>query len=155
MADTSLDDDVRSLYHQLVEAWNRRDASAMASLFSAHGNMIGFDGSMANGTAHIKAHLEPIFASHPTPAFIAKVREVRELGAGTALLRAIAGMVPPRRSDISPRFNAVQSMVAAKESGSPWRIELFQNTPAALDGRPDLKEKMTEELRALMPGTHR
>jgi uncharacterized protein (TIGR02246 family) len=155
MADASLDREVRTLHHQLLDAWNRRDASGMASLFAAQGNMIGFDGSTVDGTAGIEVHLTPIFASHPTPAFIAKVREVRSLRTGTALLRAIAGMVPPGKSDIDPRLNAVQSMIAARENGAPWRIELFQNTPAAFDGRPELKEKMTQELRALMPGAHR
>jgi hypothetical protein len=55
-------------------------------------------------------------------------------------------MVPRGQSDIDPRLNAVQTMVALKRQGE-WRIVLFQNTPAAFHGRPQLVEQLTEELR--------
>jgi hypothetical protein len=31
-----------------------------------------------------------------------------------------------------------------------WRVALYQNTPAAFHGRPDLSEALTAELRALI-----
>jgi hypothetical protein len=124
MADASFDRELRSLHDQLLDPWNRRDASAMATLFAAQGNMIGFDGSMVDGTAGIEAHLEPIFASHPTPAFIAK-------GAGRWGGNGIVA-------------GDCRDGAARKECSRRFRR-----------GRPELKEKMTEELRALMPGAHR
>jgi uncharacterized protein (TIGR02246 family) len=143
------DDEVRALYFQLLDRWNHRDATGMATHFSPDGNLIGFDGSVANGQAEIEAHLRPIFAHHPTGTFIAKVRSVRLLGPGVALLRAVAGMVPPGQSDIHPAVNAIQSLVAARRDG-PWRIELFQNTPAAFHGRPELSEALSAELRSAL-----
>jgi len=143
------DDEVRALYFQLLDRWNDRDAAGMAALFSPDGNLIGFDGSVANGKAEIEAHLSPIFAHHPTAAFVAKVRAVRSLGQGVALLRAVAGMVPPGQSDINPAVNAIQSLVASRRDGW-WQIELFHNTPAAFHGRPELRDALTEELRIVL-----
>jgi uncharacterized protein (TIGR02246 family) len=74
---------------------------------------------------------------------------VRFLTPETAILRAVAGMVPAGQTDLNPAVNAVQSLVAAKSMGR-WRIALFQNTPAQFHGRPELAQKLTEELRKLL-----
>ncbi len=77
------------------------------------------------------------------------MRGVDELGPGTALLRAVAGLVPPGTNDINPGTNAVQSLVAV-EQDDEWRIALFQNTPTAFHGRPEEADRLTEELRAVL-----
>ena len=134
------------LYQTLLEAWNDKDAHEMAELFSENGNVIGFDGSQMDGRKQIESVLGQIFADHPTPVYVAAVREVRFLAPGVALLRAVAGMVPRGHSDINPALNAVQSLIATKEQDR-WRIALFQNTPAALHGRAELSDQLNEELR--------
>ena len=58
-------------------------------------------------------------------------------------------MVPPGQQDLNPAVNAVQTLVAAKHEGK-WRIELYQNTPAQFHGRPDLAQRLTDELRKLL-----
>jgi hypothetical protein len=58
-------------------------------------------------------------------------------------------MVPPGRSDINPAVNAIQLLVASHRDGR-WQIELFQNTPAAFHGRPELSAALTEELRSVL-----
>jgi uncharacterized protein (TIGR02246 family) len=138
--------DIRALYDALIAAWNRRDAAAIAALFAPEGQLVGFDGSQVNGAAEIAAHLAPIFASHPTPPFTTVVRGVRALGPDAAILSAVAGMAPPGQADLKPELNAVQTLVAARRDGA-WRIEMFQNTPAALHGRPEAVAAMTAELR--------
>ncbi len=143
--------EVRSLYQQLLESWNRRNAADFAALFDKEGHLVGFDGSMVNGQAEIQAHLRQIFSEHQTAAYVGKIRQVRFPTPDTALLRAVAGMVPPGQSDINPATNAVQSLVAAKQTGR-WRITLFQNTPAAFHGRPEEGEKLTNELRQVLRG---
>ena len=145
----SATDDVRALYQQLLDSWNKRHAGEMAALFAEDGNLIGFDGSQVNGRAEIEAHLSPIFAVHPTSAYIGKVREMRLLAPEVALLRAVAGMVPPGGADINPAVNAIQTLVTVKREGK-WRIALFQNTPAQFHGRPELAQQLTEELRQLL-----
>jgi uncharacterized protein (TIGR02246 family) len=139
---------LHTLYRDLLEAWNRRDAQAFAALFRADGQMVGYDGSQVAGSA-IVAHLAPIFADHPTARYVAKVREVRPLGSQAALLRAVVGMVPPGQASVDPERNAVQSLVA-QEDGDTWRIVLFQNTPAQYHGRPELTDQHTAEVQQVL-----
>lgn len=139
--------EIMELYQRLINAWNKRDASGMAELFMDEGEMIGFDGSLASGNNGVFTHLEPIFASYPTPPFVSKIKDVRSLGsANAAILRAIVGMVPPGREELEPSLNAHQTLVAVNVEGK-WLIEVFQNTPARYDGRPELIEEMTDELK--------
>lgn len=139
----------RDLYQRLIEAWNKRNARDYALLFASNASIVGFDGSQVNGQMEIGAHVSEIFSHHQTASYVTIVREVRPIESDVALLRANAGMVPPGKDEINPELNAVQSMVAARKSGK-WEIALFQNTPAAFHGRPELSKKLTEELRAVL-----
>lgn len=141
--------EVQNLYTKLIDAWNRRDAKGMSDQFEKQGVQIGFDGSKLIGKEEILAHLTHIFENHPTAPFITKVKEIRSLGKDAAILYAIAGMIPPGKSDIEPAVNAHQTLVAVKKNNC-WQVELFQNTPAQFHGRPELVEEMTEELRQLL-----
>lgn len=139
-------DDVIHLYKQLLTAWNQKDASAMAALFTEKGGQVGFDGSAVNGATAIEEHLASIFKDHPTQKFVAKVREVRQIGEGVVLLRAEAGMVPPNKTEINPDMNTIQTLIASCQSGGSWKVEMFHNTPAAFHGREDERQKLTQEL---------
>ncbi len=141
--------EVRSLYAGLIKGWNERNAEGMAEPFAADGSMVGFDGSQIAGRVQIEEHLTPIFASHPTAPYVTIVRSVRMIGTDAAVLRAIAGMVPPGKGDIEPGLNAIQTLVAEKQAGS-WQVVHFQTTPAQFHGRPELVEEMTRELRAIL-----
>ncbi|UOQ43779.1 SgcJ/EcaC family oxidoreductase [Halobacillus salinarum] len=136
---------VQNVYSRLIQAWNDRHAEGMAELFSEDGEMIGFDGSQEFGTAAILKHLTPIFDTHPTPPFVTKIKEVKFLSADVALVRAIAGMIPPGEKGLNPDFHTHHTLVAVYEEGR-FQIELFQNTPAQFHGRPELVNQMTEEL---------
>ena len=138
-----------ALYQQLLDAWNRRDAAAMAALFAEDGHVIGFDGSQYHGGAEIAAEIGKVFANHQTARYIWKIKEMRLLSPDCALLRAVVGMVSPGQTDLNPAVNALQTVVATRQ-GSTWRIELFQNTPAQFHGRPDLAQALTAELRQLL-----
>ncbi|NHM33756.1 SgcJ/EcaC family oxidoreductase [Neobacillus terrae] len=144
-----LESSITAIYHNLLEAWNNKSAQDMAQLFSTDGEMIGFDGSQINGSEEIFSHLHPIFEHHQTASFVSKVRSVRSLGTETAMLRAIAGMVPPGQSEINPKVNTHHTLIVVKENND-WKIQLFQNTPAQFHGRPELVEQMTEELREVL-----
>jgi uncharacterized protein (TIGR02246 family) len=140
---------VCALYRQLLDGWNSRSGEALAAPFAEDEDVIGFDGSQMTGRAEIASVLQMIFADHPTPAYLAKVRSVRLLSPDAAVLRAVAGMVPHGQSEIDPQLNALQTLVAAKRDGQ-WRIALFRNTPAQFHGRPELVQKLTEELQQLL-----
>ncbi len=134
-----------SIYKRLLEAWNRREPDSFASLFGETGSSVGFDGSPMNGHTEIAATLRAIFADHQTAAYVAKVREIRPLGPGVTLLRAVVGMIPPGKTELNPAANAIQSLVVVTEAGRP-SIALLHNTPAAFHGRPQMVEQLTEEL---------
>ncbi|NRD77861.1 SgcJ/EcaC family oxidoreductase [Bacillus sp. BRMEA1] len=146
---TSLRDEIKHLYHKLIDAWNNRDAQRMAGLFTEQGIQIGYDGSKVIGCEEIFSHLRPIFEHHPTASYITKVTEIRPFGSDAAILYAFAGMIPPGKTDINPAVNAHQTLIAVKDNNQ-WRIDLFQNTPAQFHGRPELVEQMTEELREII-----
>jgi uncharacterized protein (TIGR02246 family) len=138
---------ITNLYRRLIDGWNQHDGAAMASLFTENGNLVGFDGSQVDGRTEIESHLSSIFAHHRPAEFVMIVRDIRLLGADSALLRAVAGMVPPGKTEIMPPLNAIQSLVVSR-TGDDWRIELFQNTPAAWHGRTEDVDRLTVELQA-------
>jgi uncharacterized protein (TIGR02246 family) len=138
--------EVRALYRQMLSAWNRRRADAIAELFAEDGDAIGCDGSEFKGRAEIASVHRQIFDDHRTGAFVGKVRSVRFLNSEVAVLCAVAGMVMPGHSDLEPDRNSVQTLVAVKRDGQ-WRAAVFQNTSAQFHGRPEEARSLTEELR--------
>src|SRR2546426_3319020 len=146
---TGSDDEVEELYRRLLTAWNEYDPDGSAALFTDDGTLVGFDGSCVESVTTIAEHLRSIFADHRPASYVAIVREVRPLGDGVALLRSVAGMVPPGTADIHPGGNAVQCLVAA-QCDNAWRIAHFHNTPAAFHGRPDEADALTAELRSVL-----
>ncbi|MFB5661124.1 SgcJ/EcaC family oxidoreductase [Alteribacillus sp. HJP-4] len=142
----SLESEIQELYEELINGWNKRNAFGMAALYSEDGMQIGFDGSKLAGRKEILSHLELIFAEHPTPPYVTKVKSLRSLGEDAAVLHAIAGMVPPGETSINPELNTHHTLIAVRNEGV-WKIVLFQNTPAQFHGRPELAAQMTEELK--------
>ena len=145
---TMSENDVRTLYDQLIGAWNDHDGEAMAEPFAEDGVIIGFDGSISSGRETIGAEMSTIFADHETARYAVKVQSVRPLGPQAMILRAIAGLVPPGQTSINSETNSHQTLIAEKQQGQ-WRIVLFQNTAAQFHGRPQLVEDMTQELQAV------
>jgi uncharacterized protein (TIGR02246 family) len=139
---------IRSLYRQLLESWNKRDANGYASLFADTAQVIGFDGSQMMGRAAIGEELGRIFADHVTATYVSIVRDVRFVTKDVAILRATVGMRPPGQAELNPNVNAIQTLTAVRRAGQ-WQIELFQNTPAQFHGRPDLAQQLTKELEQL------
>ena len=58
--------EVRTLYRQMLDGWNKRSADAFATPFAEDGEVIGFDGSQMTGRAEIASTLGQIFADHIT-----------------------------------------------------------------------------------------
>jgi uncharacterized protein (TIGR02246 family) len=138
---------VRALYQGILASWNARDAAEFAALFTDDAEVIGFDGSQMIGWPEIETTVRQIFADHETGAYVGIIRSVRFLAPAVALLRAVSGVVPAGQSDLNPALNAQQTLIATKHDGA-WRITLYQNTPAQFHGRPDLAQRLTDELRA-------
>jgi len=146
---SAADAEVRELYRKLLEAWDKRNARDYAMLFAPDAILVGFDGTQVFGQADIGAHISEVFSHHQTARYVSIVRGVRAVTGDVVALSAVAGMVPPNKTDINPDVNAVQTMVAARR-GSAWQVALFQNTPAAFHGRPNDAKALTEELRGAL-----
>lgn len=138
--------EIADLYKQLLTCWNERNAAGFARLIGDRGNVVGFDGSQLDGRAAVEASLHEIFSKHQTASYISKIREILKLTDNIFLLRSVAGMIPPGKSDINPAVNAIQSVVAVRHKGT-WEIALYQNTPAQFHGRPEVAEALTNELK--------
>ncbi len=140
---------VRALYRAILSGWNAGDAAAFAAPFASDGVVIGFDGSEVRGRAAIESAMAAVLADHRTGSYVGRVRSVRALGAGDAmLLQAVAGVVPAGEEDLNPDLNSAQALVAERDGDGAWRVVLYQNTPAQYHGRPDAAERLTAELRA-------
>ena len=149
---THADDDlIRELYHSLLRAWNQRDAEGFAAYMAEDATIIGFDGTVVETRPAIAHHLSAIFANHEPPAYVQIIQSVRMLSDDTALVRGLAGMPSLLTGKINPTLNSVQSLVVVRRNGA-WRIALFQNTPAQLNGRPDEVAHITAELQRQIDG---
>lgn len=143
---------IRKLYKKLLDSWNKQDAAKYGSCFTDSGCVIGFDGSQMNNRNEIETEIGRIFADHQTANYVNKIQEVKFLSRDIVLLRGIAGMIPPGAIDINPDANAIQSLVASRNSDTgQWQIILFQNTPAQFHGRPELAKALTRELQEMVP----
>ena len=143
--DKNVEDNIRSIYKALLESWNKNDSIRFADLFSESANIIGFDGSQMNGKTQIREELQKIFHDHQVSSYVGIIKEIRILAENIYLIRAVAGMIPPGTSQIKPDVNAIQTLIIVN-AHDQLRIELYQNTPAAFHGRPELSKKLTEEL---------
>lgn len=141
--------EVGGLYEKMLACWNTRDAETLAELFAEESQLIGPDGSVLEGRWEIEVVLRTVFAHRPPGSYVAKVKGVQLVTPDVAVLRAVAGMVPPGEHDINPAGNAVHALVASKQAGR-WGIVLFQNTPAAFHGRPRMSDDLCDELRELL-----
>ncbi|MBA3461680.1 MAG: SgcJ/EcaC family oxidoreductase [Deltaproteobacteria bacterium] len=136
---------VEDLYAQLIDAWNRRDAEAFASLFTLDGETVGFDGSELFGQAAIRAELSRVFADHTPNKYVYKIKKVETVSVDVAIVGAHAGMRAEDQGGFDPKLHAVHRLTAVHR-GPEWRIVMFQTTPAQLHGRPDLVAALTAEL---------
>ena len=102
MDPSAAETEIRSLYQRLLDSWNRKSGRDFASLFLEDGETVGFDGSDLVGKSQIKTDLEHIFTVHIPATYIGIVRSIRFLAPDVAILRAVAGMVPPEQHDIHP-----------------------------------------------------
>ena len=136
---------IEAIYENLINSWNETNAQAFSDLFSDSGTLVGFDGTTASGRQDIYDHLSSVFADHTPAKFVSIIRDIKVLCPTVGLLRAVAGMARSAEKKINPKTNTIQSLVVVSEMGH-FRIVLFQNTPAAFHGRPQVVEHLTDEL---------
>ena len=121
-------------------------AADFAALFADDGVAVGFDGSEMAGRDAIEGQLGEIFAGHETGAYVGMVRDVRRLGSRRR--RCCTRSRAWCRRAIRRRPGA-QRRAGAGRRGALGHLAavLYQNTPGPFHGRPELCERLSEELR--------
>ncbi len=141
---------IRAIYQQLMDGWNAGSGDAFASLFEEDGDLVGFDGTHFKGRQEIALFHQRLFDMFLKGSrLVGKVRNLRFLTSDVAVMHAIGGTVMAGQTHLEPERNSVQTLVAIKHNGK-WSLAAFQNTRATYLGRPDISQKLTEELQALL-----
>jgi uncharacterized protein (TIGR02246 family) len=149
----STDDEsvVRSLYFQMIDGWNKGSGDAFAAPFAEDGDLVGFDGMHLRGRQEIASFHQQLFDTFVKGSrLVGKIRNVRFLTPDVAIMHAVGGTIMDGQTDIEPERNSVHTLVAMKGNDGKWRLAAFQNTRAQYIGRPDMSNKLTEELRKEM-----
>jgi len=138
---------IQDLLWRLIDGWNRGSGEAFAAPFAEDADFVGFDGTYFKGREEIISFHKFLFGRILVGTrLVGKVRGVRFLTPEVALLHAVGGTVMPGQSDLDPDRNSIQTLVAARRDGA-WELAAFQNSRAQFLGRPELAERLTEELR--------
>lgn len=90
------------LYRRILEGWNARNAKEMTHPLASDATVVGFDGSVHSGRQTIESQMADLFRNHPTARYVADLEMLPEIGPAGALLRAVAGLIPPGSSAVKP-----------------------------------------------------
>lgn len=127
---------VCALYAQLMEGWNRGSGEAFAAPFMKDGDLIGFDGVRFHGRDEIIRFHDPLFKEHlKGTRLVGEVTDVRFLGSNVAVMHARGGTIHPGHRRPAPERDSIQTLVAARDDDSEWRLVAFQNTRVRPMGR--------------------
>jgi uncharacterized protein (TIGR02246 family) len=115
---------VRELYEQLMNGWNRGDGEAFAAAFAQDGDLIGFDGTHLKGIDEIVSFHQPLFEKWlKGTRLVGEVTSIKFLSPDVALMHAIGSTVMRGKSQPSPERDSIQTLVAAQRDGE-WRLEM-------------------------------
>ena len=114
---------VTSLVHDLVSAWNRGDATAFASLFTAEADYVTGAGMWLHGRRSIAELLSA--AAAPTQVFVEGDAWIRDYGTVSSVVFRWA-----TDPGIEPRRRGVVTCLLVK-SAEAWLIDHLHNTDQA------------------------
>lgn len=119
---------IRALYNQMLEAYNRGDATGVAAIFVSEGAMISGDATRYISPPEIERFLSRLLARLPKGAkFSSTVIDVRFAGPDIAVLTSEGGWLFPGESVVSDKNQGIQTLVTLRQEGT-WRAALFQRT---------------------------
>ncbi len=127
--------EVRALYQQFTESWNRHDVKAVASMWIPEGDHLEPDGRGVRGQASVEALLKEQHASvFKNTSLALKIDSVWMVTADVALADGtyeITGIVAPDGSAVPKRAGHLTSILVRKDG--KWRIAGSRlMTPTAL-----------------------
>jgi uncharacterized protein (TIGR02246 family) len=117
-----------------VTAYNKKDATAIAALFTEDGEMCGVTGDdLTSGRDQIKEHYEEAFAEDDAPSLAIEVKSVRLVAPTLAIEDGTAHLTPP--GDNEPPHSTDYTAVLLKGADGVWKIastrKLKDSTSAA------------------------
>jgi uncharacterized protein (TIGR02246 family) len=129
---------VHALYQSLMDAWNDGSGQAFAAVFSEDGDLVAFDGTHFTGRDHIAAAHQELFDKWlKGTRLVGRVEGVRFVSPDVAVMHAVGGTIPRRRTKPARERASIQTLVATRgESG--WRLTAFHNTRIRPIGRSGL-----------------
>jgi uncharacterized protein (TIGR02246 family) len=122
------EEDVRDLYRELMNGWNRGDGEAFAAVFAEDGDLVAFDGTHFEGRAEIAPFHQELFDRWmKRTRLIGRVKDVRFLSPDVALMHAVGSTIMRGKSEPSPERDSIRTLVAVRRDGE-WRLATFHNT---------------------------
>jgi uncharacterized protein (TIGR02246 family) len=119
---------IRALHNQMIDAYNRGDATGASSAFAPDGALITGDGKRYVTPPEIQRYLKVLHAKLPKGIlFVATVTDVRFAGHDTVILTSEGGWLYPGEGAVSDKNQGIQTFVALRHKGA-WRAVLFQRT---------------------------
>jgi uncharacterized protein (TIGR02246 family) len=119
---------VRSLYQELMDAWNEGSGAAFAAVFTEDGDLVAFDGTHLNGRDQIAAVQQQLFDKYLAGTrLVGTVEGVQFLGQDTAVMHAVGNTIMRGKPRPSPARASIQTLVAVRRDDG-WRVAAFQNT---------------------------
>ncbi|MGI0001656.1 MAG: SgcJ/EcaC family oxidoreductase [Nitrososphaeraceae archaeon] len=146
----STDDEaeIRSLYFQMIDGWNKGNGDLFASPFAEDGDLVGFDGTHLKGRQQIASFHQQLLETYVKGSrLVEKIRDVRFLTPNVAIMHAVGGTIMKEKTDLEPERNSIQTLVFKKGNDDRWCVAAFQNTRVQYIGRPEMSNELTRELR--------
>ncbi len=120
--------DLRALYEQLLDGWNRGSGPAFAAVFDEHADLVGPGGFHITGRERIASFHQMLFdGALKDTHLVGAVRSIRFLTDDVAILYAVGGRLGPGDAARTLRRQSVHTMVAVKRNGK-WLFDAFQST---------------------------
>ena len=120
-----------------VAAFNKKDAAALASLFTENGELTDLHaGDVTSGRASIQAHYEEMLATPDAPQIAIEVDSVRLVGTNLAIEDGTVHQTPP--GDDAPPFSTTYTAVLQKQENGTWQIASSRNLGDATDAAGQL-----------------
>lgn len=122
-----------------VAAYNKKDAAAVAALFTENGEITDLDASeVTSGRAEIQARYEALFAAPKAPQIAIEVDSVRLVGKDLAIEDGTVHSTPPGEDAVPSSMN--YTAVLQKNADGVWQIASTRDRGDASDTAGELAE---------------
>lgn len=122
-----------------VAAYNKKDAAAIAALFTENGELSDLSGEeLTSGRDEIKAFYADIFADKDAPSVAIEVSSVRLVGANLAIEDGTTHFTPP--GDDAPPRSTTYTAVLTKTAEGVWQIASSRSLNDVTDAAGQLSD---------------